>query len=141
MNDSEIDREFHDGLWAEFARTDTYYDNLIINKDKKNSPIELMFKNKANGLRKIKRFGEINVATTKNKIQAKLRDKGTVWVFVGYAVNHANDVYRLLNPKIKRIIKSRDFIWLNKSYGTWIESKNNTSVNYDSESEVDNLKD
>jgi hypothetical protein len=43
MNDSEIDGEFRDGLWAECASTATYYDNLIINKDEKKSPIELMF--------------------------------------------------------------------------------------------------
>jgi hypothetical protein len=38
------------------------------------------------------------------------------FVFVGFAVNHADDVYRLLNPKTKIIIKSRDVAWLNKSY-------------------------
>jgi hypothetical protein len=54
----------------------------------------------------LKRFGEMCVATTKNKIQAKLSDKGTVCVFVGYAVNRADDVYRLLNPKTKSIIES-----------------------------------
>jgi hypothetical protein len=35
MNDSEIDGEFCDRLWAECASTATYYDNLIVNKDKK----------------------------------------------------------------------------------------------------------
>jgi hypothetical protein len=35
MNDSEIDGEFRDGLWTECASTANYYDNLIINKDKK----------------------------------------------------------------------------------------------------------
>jgi hypothetical protein len=43
-NDSEIDGEFHNGLWAECASTATYYDNLIINKDKKKSSIELRLK-------------------------------------------------------------------------------------------------
>jgi hypothetical protein len=61
-------------------------------------------------------------------------------VFVGYAVNHADDVYCLLNPKTKSIIKSRDVVWLNKSYGAWIKSKNDTSVSDDSDSEIDTLK-
>jgi hypothetical protein len=30
-------------------------------------------------------------------------------------------------------------VWLNKKYGAWIESKNDTSVNDDSDSEIDNL--
>jgi hypothetical protein len=71
MNDSEIDGEFRDGLWAECACTDTYYDNLIIKKNKKTSSIELMFENKDKGLRNLKKFGEMSVATTKNKIQEK----------------------------------------------------------------------
>jgi hypothetical protein len=40
MNDSEIDEEFHNGLWPECASTATHYDKLIINKDKLKSPIE-----------------------------------------------------------------------------------------------------
>jgi hypothetical protein len=37
-------------------------------------------------------------------------------VFVGHAVNHDDNVYRQFNPKTKGIIKSRDVVWLNKSY-------------------------
>jgi hypothetical protein len=60
-------------------------------------------------------------------------------LFVGYAVNHADDVYMLLNPKTKSIIKSRDVVCLNKRYGSWIKSKNDTSVSDDSDSETDTL--
>jgi hypothetical protein len=139
MHDSDIG-EFRDGLWAECASTAIYYDNSIINKDKKKSPIELMFKNRAKGLSNLRRFGEMCVATTKNKIQGKLSDIGTVYVSVGYPVNHAHDVYRLLNPKTKSIIKSRDVVWLNKSYGAWMKSKNDTSFSDDSDNEIDTLK-
>jgi hypothetical protein len=38
------------------------------------------------------------------------------------------------------IIKSRDIVCLNKLYGAWIQSKNDTSVNDDSDIELDNLK-
>ena len=34
-------------------------------------------------------------------------------MFVGYAVDQARDVYRFLNIHTKRIIMSRDVIWLN----------------------------
>jgi hypothetical protein len=140
MNDSEIDGEFHDGLWAECASTATYYDNLIINKNKKKPPNELMFENRAKGRRNLRRLGEMCVATTKNKVQGKLSDKGNACVSNRYAVNHDDDVYKVLNPKTKSIIKSRDVVWLNKSYGAWIESKNDTSVSNDSDSETDTLK-
>jgi hypothetical protein len=69
MNYSEIDGEFRDGLWAECASIATYYNNSIINKDKKKFPIELMFEKRAKGLRNLKRFGKMCVVTTKNKTQ------------------------------------------------------------------------
>jgi hypothetical protein len=75
MNDSKIDGEFRDGFWAEYASTASFYNNLTINKDKKKSPIESMFKNRVKGIRNLKRFGEMCVATTKNKIQGKLSNK------------------------------------------------------------------
>jgi hypothetical protein len=53
------------------------------------------------------------VATTKNKIQAKMNDEESVCVFVGYAVNHADDIYRLLNP-------TRSLLGQEMSYG-WIK--------------------
>jgi hypothetical protein len=56
MNDSEIDGEFRDRLWAECASTATYHDNLIINKDKKKSPIDLMIENRAKGLSNLKKL-------------------------------------------------------------------------------------
>jgi hypothetical protein len=137
MNDSGIKGEFCEGLWAECASTATYYENIIINKDKKRSPIELMFNEKVKGLRRFKRFGEMCVETTKVKIQSKLRDKGTACIFVGYAINHADDVNRLLNPRTKCIIKSRDVIWLGKSYGEWSRTKED-SILKDHDSDAEN---
>jgi hypothetical protein len=100
-----IDGGLRNCLWAECASKATYYDKVKINRDMKKFPIELMFNKKAKGFRNLKRFGEMCVAITKNKIQEKLSDKETVCVFVGYAVNDADNVYRLLNPETKSIIK------------------------------------
>jgi len=54
-----------------------------------------------------------------------LNDRGTVGLFVGYPDNHADDVYKIFNIKTKQIIKSRDLIWLNLSYGNWKLKSNN----------------
>ena len=107
MNDSGIEGEFCEGLWAECASTASFYEDIIVNKGKKKPPIELMlmFNQKVKELRNFKRSGEMCVATTIDKIQSKISDKGTTCIFVGYAVNHADDVYRLLNPETKKIIK------------------------------------
>ena len=47
------------------------------------------------------------------KMRSKLDDRGKTWMFVGYAEDHTKDVYRFLNIHTRRIILSRDVIWLN----------------------------
>ena len=139
MNSAGIEGDFRKGLWAECASTATFYENIIVNREKKKSPFELMFKSKGKELKSLKRFGEMCVVTTKAKIQGKLNDRGTACVFVGYPKDHSNDVYRLLNPETNQIINSRDIIWLNKTYGQWMKSKDSLEKVEDdsSDSELD----
>jgi hypothetical protein len=47
-------------------------------------------------------------------------------MFVGYSGNHSNDDYRMLNLESKRIINSRDVIWLGRNFKTWSKSKIST---------------
>jgi hypothetical protein len=68
-------------------------------------------------------FGEVGAVTTKEKIQAKLRNQGTTCMFVGYTEHHSRDVYRMLNLTTNSKINSRDIIWLNKTYKEWKENK------------------
>jgi Reverse transcriptase (RNA-dependent DNA polymerase) len=77
------------------------------------------------------------VAATKSKIQGKLRDRGSVCVFVGYPSNHASDVYRLLNLKTNHVIKSRDVTWSSKTYGEWMKSKDCPEMSEDDRSDTE----
>jgi hypothetical protein len=77
---------------------------------------------------KLRKFGEMCVITTKDKNQSKLAHKGTTCMFVGYGVDHASYVYKFLNPNTEQIIKSRDVIWLGKSFGTWTKSRNGVKI-------------
>jgi hypothetical protein len=81
-----------------------------------------MYNKEFKGHKNLKTFGEMCVVTTKRAIQGKLKDRGTVSLFVGYP---ADDVYRIFNIKTKQIIKSRDLVWLNLSYGNWKLKNNN----------------
>ena len=119
FNDSGIADELRHGLWAECASTASFYENRIVNKTTQQSPLQLMYNKQFKGSKNLKTFGEICVVTTKKAIQGKLNDRGTVGLFVGYPDNHSADVYRIFNIKTKQIIKSRDLIWLNLSYGNW----------------------
>ena len=47
------------------------------------------------------------------KMRSKLDDRGKTCMFVGYADDHTNNVYRFLNIHTRWIILSRDVRWLN----------------------------
>jgi hypothetical protein len=77
----------------------------------------------------------MGIVTTKEKIQGKLKDRGTVYMFVGYPPNHACEVYRMLNLKIKHIIKSRDILWLNNNFGEWDKKVEEVKNKFDDQDE------
>ena len=60
-------------------------------------------------------FGEMAVVAIHEgkKMRSKLDNRGKTCMFVGYAEDHAEDVYRFLNIHTKRIIMSRDVRWFN----------------------------
>jgi predicted ATP-grasp superfamily ATP-dependent carboligase len=56
---------------------------------------------------------------------------------VGYSVDHANDVYRMFNFNTKRIIYSRDVVWLGKSYKNWMINNVPSKGEYDDDDDDD----
>ena len=59
----------------------------------------------------------MGVMTTKKLIQGKIKDCGTVSMFVGYTPSRAYDDYRVINLKSNHILKSK-FV-LMSSYETY----------------------
>ena len=47
------------------------------------------------------------------KMRSKLHTRGRTGIFVGYADDHAGNVYRFINIQMKKIILNRDIQWLN----------------------------
>jgi hypothetical protein len=43
-------------------------------------------------------------------------------MFLGYPDSHSSDVYHMWNLKTERVVKSRDVLWLNKSYKQYYNS-------------------
>ncbi len=63
-----------------------------------------------------------------------------MYIFVGYSVNHSNDVYRRLNLESKRNINSRDVIWFERNFKTWSTSKiSNEKLDVDDDSHVGSI--
>jgi hypothetical protein len=101
----------------------TYLSNIMSTKSSSKSPFEWLYGEKSKLHDNLKMFGEVGVLTTKEKIQAKLSNQGTIFMFVGYTEHHSRDVNRMLNLTTNSIINCRDIIWLNKTYKEWKENK------------------
>jgi hypothetical protein len=107
--------------------TVTYLSNITYIKEEMIFPYQLLFGNKPRLTESLRSFGEVGVVTTKNYIQGKLTNRGTPCMFMEYSINHAHDVYRMLKIKTKKIIKSRDIVWMNKVYKDWKDQKKKKS--------------
>jgi hypothetical protein len=123
LNSAGLKDHLRSGVWAECVMTVIYLSNITSIKEKMICPYQLLFGNKPTLLEILRSFGEIGVVTTKNDIQGKLTNRGTPCMFMGYSINHAHDVYRMLNIETKNIINSRDIIWMNKVYKDWKDQK------------------
>ena len=73
------------------------------------------------------------VLAKKQKIQSKLSDLGFPALFVGYAENHAGDVFKMFNPKALKITLTRDVRFLGKYYGEYDLLKSDDSNLIDDE--------
>jgi hypothetical protein len=68
-------------------------ENLSVTKTDEKPPNERFYQRPSKLVWNLHTFGEMTVATKKNKIQGKLDNKGVPVMFVGYAPDHAPDVY------------------------------------------------
>jgi hypothetical protein len=110
---------------------DSYLSNITSIKEKMICPYQLLLGNKPRLPEILRSFGEISVVTNKKDIQGKLTNRGTPCMIMGYSINHAHDAYRMLNIETKKIIKSRDIVWMNKVYKDWKDQKDKKNSEVD----------
>jgi hypothetical protein len=111
-------------------------------KSKEVCPYQLLFGSKHKLPESLRSFGEVGVVTTKSNIQGKLRNRGTVCMFVGYSVYHAHDVYCMLNLETDHVINSRDIQWLKLYHKDWINKSNQLETiasNHDNNDVIESL--
>ena len=96
-------------------------------------------------------WGWAGVVKTKRSMSAKLNDRGTVMMMVGYADNHTGDCYRMYNDATRRVHISRDVRWLDRMFFSkegnvnlesddTEENASNNDVDSVSEDEIDENK-
>ena len=110
-----IDSKGKGEFWCEVISTATKLDNIMVRPDRTKPPHTLFYNKDAKYMKYMRTFGEMAVVAIYEgkKMRSKLDNRGKTCMFVGYAEDHAGDVYRFLNIHTKRIIMSRDVRWLN----------------------------
>ncbi len=64
----------------------------------------------------VQRFGEICIVANRVAIMNKIQNRGKHCIWLRFVDNHASKCYRLLNLETKRVVISRDVIFLDKSF-------------------------
>ena len=111
LNGGKFTAYLQSGLWAEAANTATILKNNLITPTRTLNPFEQFFgKGKQNVLFSMQKFGEMCINTFKDNTHwAKLANRGTTGIWVGYAKNHPTGTYWIFNPK------TNELFWL----GMW----------------------
>ena len=102
-------------FWCEVISTATKVDNIMVRPERAKSPHTLFYGKDAKYMKYMRTFRDMAVVAIHEgkKMRSKLDNRGKTCMFVGYAEDHAGDVYRFLNIHTKRVIMSRDVRWLN----------------------------
>ena len=110
-----IDSKGKGEFWCEVISTATKLDNIMVRPERAKPPHTLFYGKDAKYMKYMRTFGEMAVVVIHEgkKMRSKMDNRGKTCMFVGYAEDHAGDVYRFLNIHTNRIIMSRDVRWLN----------------------------
>ena len=115
-------------FWCEVISTATKLDNIMVRKDRTKPPYSLFYNDEAKYMKFLRSFGEMAVIaiTDGKKMRSKLDPRGRTGIFVGYADDHAGNVYRFINTQMKKIILSRDVQWLNSFWKEYKKRKDDS---------------
>ena len=102
-------------FWCEVISTATKLDNIMVRKERTKPPYTLFYNDEPKYKKYLRSFGEMAVIAISDgkKMRSKLDTRGRTGIFVGYADDHAGNVYIFINIQMKKIILSRDIQWLN----------------------------
>ena len=110
---------------CEVISTATKLDNIMVRKERTKPSYTLFYNEEAKYKKYLRSFGEMAVIAISDgkKMRSKLDTRGHTGIFVGYADDHAGNVYRFINIQMKKIILSRDIQWLNSFWKEYKKSK------------------
>jgi hypothetical protein len=95
-------------LWAEATKTAAVLGNTLPNSRTTVPPDELFYGTPCTIYGSTVEYGQIGYVTIRGTMKGKLKEKATKMIMVGFAENHAQDVYRIYNPYSGKIVETRD---------------------------------
>ena len=112
-------------FWCEVISTATKLDNIMVRKERTKPPYTLFYNDEPKYKKYLRSFGEMTVIARSDgkKMRSKLDTRGKTGIFVGYADDHAGNIYRFINIQMKKIILSRDTQWLNSFWKEYKKRK------------------
>ena len=115
-------------FWCEVISTATKLDNIMVRKERAKPPFTLFYNDEAKYMKFLRSFGEMAVIAISDgkKMRSKLDTRGRTGIFVGYADDHAGNVYRFINIQTKKIILSRDIQWLSSFWKEYKKRKDDS---------------
>ena len=125
LNGEGIYRKLREMLWDECEKTSKLLNNLLDKKEihfNKNSPPQSTYHVLYGKIPKyfscLSVFGGIVILNTSySRLNYKIKNKGTMEIFLGYYNRHVSNVYRMFNLTTQSIIISHDISWMNINYG------------------------
>ena len=115
-------------FWCEVISTATRLDNIMVRKERTKPPYTLLYNDEPKYKKYLRSFGKMAVIAISDgkKMRSKLDTRGRTGIFVGYADDHAGNVYRFINIQTKKIILSRDIQWLNSFWKEYKKTKDDS---------------
>ena len=98
MIDAGFSQQDKRKFWREVISTATKLDNIMVRKERTKPPYTLLYNEEARYKKYLRSFGEMAVIAISDgkKMRSKLDTRGRTGIFVGYADDHAGNVYRFM---------------------------------------------
>ena len=142
LNGAHLTPSLRSGLWAECAHTATYIDNLDCDNATGEPRFKLFHGTDDKRFSYLRKFGEMAIVKVGTSIQNKLENRGIPAIYLGHAPNHSSEVSRFLKISTKKVIRSRDARFLEKTFLQWVRDtgydlaqENNIENEFDTASE------
>ena len=133
FNAAKLELNLRKQLWAEAINYAFQTDDVTVTRGRPLGPPYRVFcKKDPPYVYHLRSFGEVGICRDgqyRNRHESQgvnkhLLNRGKIGIFVGYLPDHPPGTWRFYDPSTKKIFKSRDVTWLEKSYGEYTKNTN-----------------